>query len=75
LHGRWWRDELRGIDPENITYYFIQAGDGDPEQRSIQHGCLKKIPVCPDAPQRQSPAAYFEVPPTQVVEVGLEVEI
>jgi hypothetical protein len=54
---------------------LFQAGDGDPEQRSIQHGCLEKIPVCPDAPQRQSSAAYFEVPPTQVVEVGLEVEI
>ena len=66
--------ELRGIDPDNITYYF---------RRVMVIACDKKQGM---AVWRKSlfaamhlnanlPAAYFGVPPTQVVEVGLEVEI
>ena len=66
--------ELRGIDPDNITYYF---------RRVMVIACDKKQNM---AVWRKSlfaamhlhanlPAAYFGVPPTQVVEVGLEVEI
>jgi KUP system potassium uptake protein len=68
------RPELAGIDPENITYYF----------RRVMVIATTKIRGM--AVWRKSlfaimhlnanlPAAYFGVPPSQVVEVGLEVEI
>jgi KUP system potassium uptake protein len=40
-------------------HILFQAGDGDPQQRGIRHGCLEKIPVRHDAPQRQSPGRVF----------------
>jgi KUP system potassium uptake protein len=68
------KPELAGIDPENITYYF----------RRVMVIATNKIGGM--AVWRKSlfaimhlnanlPAAYFGVPPSQVVEVGLEVEI
>jgi KUP system potassium uptake protein len=66
--------QLRGIDPQNITYYF----------RRVMVIPTSKVPGM--ATWRKSlfatmhlnanlPAAYFGVPAAQVVEVGLEVEI
>ena len=64
--------ELRGIDPENITYYFrrvmvIPSSDGMAGWRKSLFAMMHL--------NANLPAAYFGVPPAQVVEVGLEVEI
>jgi KUP system potassium uptake protein len=66
--------ELRGIDPENITYYFrrvmVIASDkpsGMPAWRKSLFAAMHL--------NANLPAAYFGVPAAQVVEVGLEVEI
>ena len=65
---------LRGIDPEQITYYF----------RRVMVVANGKVPGMAVWRERffaamhlnaNLPAAYFGVPPAQVVEVGLEVEI
>jgi KUP system potassium uptake protein len=65
---------LRGIDPEQITYYF----------RRVMVVASGKVPGMAVWRERlfaamhlnaNLPAAYFGVPPAQVVEVGLEVEI
>jgi KUP system potassium uptake protein len=66
--------ELRGIDPEKITYYFrrvmvIPSGkaSGMSEWRKALFATMHL--------NANLPAAYFGVPTAQVVEVGLEVEI
>ncbi|MFL5266353.1 MAG: potassium transporter Kup [Stellaceae bacterium] len=65
---------LSGIDPEQITYYF----------RRVMVVTSGKVPGMAVWRKRlfaamhlnaNLPAAYFGVPPAQVVEVGLEVEI
>jgi KUP system potassium uptake protein len=65
---------LHGIDPEQITYYF----------RRVMVVPTGKVPGMAVWRERlfaamhlnaNLPAAYFGVPPAQVVEVGLEVEI
>jgi KUP system potassium uptake protein len=65
---------LHGIDPERITYYF----------RRVMVVASGKVPGMAVWRERlfaamhlnaNLPAAYFGVPPAQVVEVGLEVEI
>ena len=66
--------ELRGIDPEQVTYYFrrvmvIPRGN-EPGMADGAKSCSAAMHL-----NANLPAAYFGVPPTQVVEVGLEVEI
>ena len=59
-------DTVIGL-PANLFYstgiqvciLILKKGDGDPQQRGIRHGCLEKIPVRHDAPQRQSPGRVF----------------
>jgi KUP system potassium uptake protein len=66
--------ELAGIDPENITYYFrrvmVIASD-----KASGMAVWRKALFATMHLNANLPAAYFGVPPTQVVEVGLEVEI
>src|SRR5215471_10589449 len=66
--------ELAGIDPENITYYFrrvmVIATD-----KSAGMAVWRKSLFATMHLNANLPAAYFGVPSTQVVEVGLEVEI
>ncbi|MBV8918273.1 potassium transporter Kup [Bradyrhizobium sp.] len=68
------RPELAGIDPENITYYFrrvmVIASD-----RIAGMAVWRKALFAMMHLNANLPAAYFGVPPSQVVEVGLEVEI
>jgi KUP system potassium uptake protein len=68
------KPELAGIDPENITYYFrrvmVIATD-----RSAGMAVWRKSLFATMHLNANLPAAYFGVPTTQVVEVGLEVEI
>jgi len=68
------RPELAGIDPENITYYFrrvmVIASD-----RIAGMAVWRKSLFAVMHLNANLPAAYFGVPPSQVVEVGLEVEI
>jgi KUP system potassium uptake protein len=65
---------LRGIDPEEITYYFRRV-------MVIPSGKVPGMAVWRERLfaamhlNANLPAAYFGVPTTQVVEVGLEVEI
>jgi KUP system potassium uptake protein len=65
---------LKGIDPEQITYYFRRV-------MVIPTGKLPGMAVWRKALfsamhlNANLPGAYFGVPPAQVVEVGLEVEI
>jgi KUP system potassium uptake protein len=65
--------ELRGIDPQNITYYFrrvmVIAGKG-PGMAAWRKSVFAAMHL-----NANLPAAYFGVPAAQVVEVGLEVEI
>ncbi len=66
--------ELRGIDPEQVTYYFrrvmvIPRGN-EPGMAMWRKDLFAAMHL-----NANLPAAYFGVPPTQVVEVGLEVEI
>jgi hypothetical protein len=59
-------DTVIGL-PANLFYstgiqvciLILKKNDGDPQQRGIRHGCLEKIPVRHDAPQRQSPGRVF----------------
>jgi KUP system potassium uptake protein len=66
--------ELRGIDPENITYYFrrvmVIACDKIPGMSVWRKSLFAAMHL-----NANLPAAYFGVPAAQVVEVGLEVEI
>jgi KUP system potassium uptake protein len=66
--------ELRGIDPETITYYFrrvmVIASD-----RASGMSVWRKSLFAAMHLNANLPAAYFGVPVAQVVEVGLEVEI
>ncbi len=66
--------ELRGLDPEQITYYFRRVMvipksglGGMAEWRKELFAAMHL--------NANLPAAYFGVPTSQVVEVGLEVEI
>lgn len=66
--------ELHGIDPENITYYFRRVMVIASEQASGMAMWRKSLFATMHL-NANLPAAYFKVPATQVVEVGLEVEI
>jgi KUP system potassium uptake protein len=66
--------ELQGIDPENITYYFRRVMVIACEKTSGMAVWRKSLFAMMHL-NANLPAAYFGVPPTQVVEVGLEVEI
>jgi KUP system potassium uptake protein len=66
--------ELGGIDPENITYYFRRVMVIATEKASGMATWRKSLFATMHL-NANLPAAYFKVPATQVVEVGLEVEI
>jgi KUP system potassium uptake protein len=66
--------ELRGIDPENITYYFRRVMVIASERASGMAVWRKSLFATMHL-NANLPAAYFKVPAAQVVEVGLEVEI
>ena len=66
--------ELRGIDPENITYYFRRVMVIACEKASGMAVWRKSLFATMHL-NANLPAAYFKVPAAQVVEVGLEVEI
>jgi KUP system potassium uptake protein len=66
--------ELRGIDPENITYYFRRVMVIASEKASGMAAWRKSLFATMHL-NANLPAAYFKVPAAQVVEVGLEVEI
>jgi KUP system potassium uptake protein len=65
---------LHGIDPERITYYFrrvMVVANGKVAGMAVWRQRLFAAMHL----NANLPAAYFGVPPEQVVEVGLEVEI
>jgi len=66
--------ELSGIDPHDITYYFrrVMVIPGD---KATGMAAWRKSLFAAMHLNANLPAAYFGVPPAQVVEVGLEVEI
>jgi KUP system potassium uptake protein len=66
--------ELAGIDPDNITYYFRRVMV-IPSGRAVGMSGWRKALFAAMHLNANLPAAYFGVPPSQVVEVGLEVEI
>jgi KUP system potassium uptake protein len=66
--------ELRGIDPQNITYYFRRVMV-IPSSEASGMAIWRKSLFAMMHLNANLPAAYFGVPPAQVVEVGLEVEI
>ena len=66
--------ELRGIDPQNITYYFRRVMV-IPSSKASGMAVWRKSLFAMMHLNANLPAAYFGVPPAQVVEVGLEVEI
>jgi KUP system potassium uptake protein len=66
--------ELRGIDPEQITYYSRRVMVIPGHKVSGMSAWRKSIFSAMHL-NANLPAAYFGVPPSQVVEVGLEVEI
>jgi KUP system potassium uptake protein len=65
---------LRGIDPEQITYYFrrvmVVPRGKVPGMSLWRKGLFATMHL-----NANLPAAFFGVPTSQVVEVGLEVEI
>jgi KUP system potassium uptake protein len=65
--------ELRGIDPQNITYHFrrVMVISGKASGMAMWRKSLFATMHL----NANLPAAYFGVPAAQVVEVGLEVEI
>jgi KUP system potassium uptake protein len=65
--------ELRGIDPQNITYYFrrVMVIPGKAPGMAVWRKSLFATMHL----NANLPAAYFGVPAGQVVEVGIEVEI
>ena len=67
--------ELRGIDPENITYYFRRVMVIASEKASGMATWRKSLFATMHLNANLPAAAYFKVPAAQVVEVGLEVEI
>ena len=66
--------ELSGIDPHNITYYFRRVMV-IPSGRAAGMAAWRKSLFAAMHLNANLPAAYFGVPPAQVVEVGVEVEI
>jgi KUP system potassium uptake protein len=68
------RPELAGIDPNTMTYYFrrvmVIATDKPASMAVWRKSLFATMHL-----NANLPAAYFGVPPAQVVEVGLEVEI
>jgi len=66
--------ELRGIDPETITYYFRRVMVIASDKTSGMAVWRKSLFAAMHL-NANLPAAYFGVPVAQVVEVGLEVEI
>jgi KUP system potassium uptake protein len=67
--------ELRGIDPENITYYFRRVMVIASEKPSGMATWRKSLFATMHLNANLPAASYFKVPAAQVVEVGLEVEI
>ena len=65
---------LRGIEPQNITYYFRRVMVIPTEKKSGMATWRKSLFATMHL-NANLPAAYFGVPAAQVVEVGLEVEI
>ena len=65
---------LRGIDPQNITYYFRRVMV-IPSGKVPGMAVWRKLLFATMHLNANLPAAYFGVPAAQVVEVGLEVEI
>src|SRR5215470_15295536 len=68
------KPELAGIDPDNITYYFRRVMVIASENTSGMANWRKSLFATMHL-NANLPAAYFKVPTSQVVEVGLEVEI
>jgi KUP system potassium uptake protein len=66
--------EFRGIDPENITYYFRRVMVIASNKASGMAVWRKSLFAAMHL-NANLPAAYFGVPAAQVVEIGLEVEI
>jgi KUP system potassium uptake protein len=66
--------ELRGIDPHDITYYFRRVMV-IPTRKVGGMATWRKSLFATMHLNANLPAAYFGVPASQVVEVGLEVEI
>jgi KUP system potassium uptake protein len=66
--------ELRGIDPHNITYYFRRVMVIPTDKPSGMAAWRKSLFAAMHL-NANLPAVYFGVPATQVVEVGVEVEI
>lgn len=66
--------ELRGIDPHDITYYFRRVMVV-PTRTMSGMATWRKSLFATMHLNANLPAAYFGVPASQVVEVGLEVEI
>jgi KUP system potassium uptake protein len=66
--------ELRGIDPHNITYYFRRVMV-IPTSKPSGMAFWRKSLFATMHLNANLPAVYFGVPATQVVEVGVEVEI
>jgi KUP system potassium uptake protein len=66
--------ELQGIDPHDITYYFRRVMV-IPTRKVRGMATWRKSLFATMHLNANLPAAYFGVPASQVVEVGLEVEI
>jgi KUP system potassium uptake protein len=66
--------ELRGIDPQNITYYFRRVMV-IPSGKASGMAVWRKSLFATMHLNANLPAVYFGVPAAQVVELGLEVEI
>jgi KUP system potassium uptake protein len=66
--------ELRGIDPQNITYYFRRVMV-IPTGKASGMAVWRKSLFATMHLNANLPAVYFGVPAAQVVELGLEVEI
>jgi KUP system potassium uptake protein len=66
--------DLRGIDPQNITYYFRRVMV-IPSGNASGMAVWRKSLFATMHLNANLPAAYFGVPAAQVVEIGLEVEI
>jgi KUP system potassium uptake protein len=73
-HGCLDQPELHGIDPEDITYYFRRVMVVASDKTSGMSVWRKSLFAAMHL-NANLPAAYFGVPATQVIEVGLEVEI
>jgi KUP system potassium uptake protein len=66
--------ELRGIDPQNITYYFRRVMVIPSDKASGMAGWRKSLFATMHL-NANLPAAYLGVPASQVVEVGLAIEM